>query len=939
VKKSKRRWAQSTCLEVLESRTLLSITPFATVNLPGAGTAWDYSAGNTVPSPVFTNVLNDGHEDILTVNGDKHTLTMWGYDASDPFTPVVLKTYDIGAQSQIHSTPIAINTPFGPQIFVGTANDQLIGFNAITQAILSGFPLNIPDPHQATGFHKVLGQLTAADLEGTGTPDIIVTSLNNEVTAVRDNGTIYWQFNNDDTLFGGVAVGDLNRDGKLDVVVGGDSSTSGTYDTGGRLTVLTADGRREWVQDTDQVLWSAPVLADLKGTGYLDIVIGTGYNYGSSGNYPGNKVYAFDPSGNLLPGWPYVTEPSNLDGRVYSSPAIADLTGNGQFDVVVVDGNMALHAIKPDGTALYKIANAMGTPRAGGELYTSPIIADINRDGKADIILPGTGFVRGFDGATGAQTFNYNDGLPYANSAAVGAYEGASTWQMAIVGDKLLTGGLAGPSTLKIFDLGASTLIPPQPQSRMDGILSTQQFGYAGNPVFRSDLFSVPLMTTLYQVALGRNPNPGELQAFWIPQFRSAPTIYPLIYGIEGSTEVRTNFVQQWYQQYLHRAAENTPSGLQFWINAIASGQSYATTSADISASDEAYNLAGGTDKAWVDYLYTTVLGRPADTGPAGDQYWIAQINNLSRGSTVAARRQSVAHDIKASTEGTTNLIKGFYSSYQPGGLTTPPADSFAEMFDDLQANVPEERVLAAMLTGNGDYLTTQASGSWLRALYQDVLNRPITPAEAVNDLNQMAAGTTQAQIAQNVITSNEARTVVINGWFNKYLGRAPTSTELQNDLTALSAGSTYASVQVGIISSNEFYARAGGTMSTYIQAVYLDLLGRAASQSDINGYNGATNPRVYVPTLVLGATEYQQYEIDTWYLHYLRRFSETLSDGSRVVPTGTPFGGTAQLNMIKAGANEEAVIQSIVLSAEYNDLALNKGLWTGAHWKDSIHV
>jgi hypothetical protein len=940
VKKSKRQWARSICLEVLESRTLLSITPFATVSLPGAGTPWDYSAGNTVPSPVFTNVLNDGREDILTVNADKHTLTMWGYDANNPYTPVVLKTYDIGAQSQIHSTPIAINTPAGPQIFVGTANDQLIGFNAITEAILPGFPVNIPDPHQATGFHKVLGQLTAADLEGTGTPDIVVTSLNNEVTAVRDNGTIYWQFNNDDTLFGGVAIGDINRDGKLDVVVGGDSSASGTYNAGGRLTVLTADGRREWVADTDQTLWSSPVLVDLNGNGYLDIVIGSGYNYGSPGNYPGNKVYAFDPQGNPLPGWPYVTEPSNVDGRVYSSPAVADLTGNGQFDVVVVDGSLTLHVIKPDGTALYTVPDAMGTPRAGGELYTSPIIADINRDGKADIILPGTGFVRAFDGATGVETFNYDDGLPYSNSAAVGAYEGASTWQMALVGDQLLSNGsLAGPSYLKIFDLGASTLIPPQPQSRMDGILSTQQFGYAGDPVFRSDLYSVPLMTTLYQVALGRNPNPGELQSFWIPQFRSAPSIYPLIYGIEGSTEVRANFVQQWYEQYLHRPAENTSSGLQFWINAIAGGQSYATTAADIAASDEAYNLAGGTDKAWVDYLYTTVLGRPADTGPAGDQYWIAQINNPNRGSTVQARRQSVAHDITASTEGTTDLINGYYSSYKPGGLATPPVDSFAAMFNDLQANVPEERVLADMLTANGDYVATQASGSWLRALYQDVLNRPITPAETAGDLNQMAGGVTEAQIAQNVITSNEARTVVINGWFNKYLGRGPTATELQNDLASLSAGNTYASIQIGIISSDEFYARAGGTNASYISAIYLDLLGRAASQSDINGYNGATNFRTYVPTLVLGSTEYQVYEIDTWYLHYLRRFSETLPDGSRVVPPGTPFGGGAQLAMIKSGSNEESVIQSIVTSAEYNDLALNKGLWTGAQWKDSIHV
>jgi hypothetical protein len=942
MKKNKGRWIEQVLLEVLESRTFLSSTPFATVNLPGAGTAWDYSTGNTVASPVFTNVLNDGHEDILTVNADKHTLTLWGYNSANAGSPEVLKTYDIGAQSQIQSTPIAINTPAGPQIFVGTASNQLIGFNAITEAILPGFPVTIPDPKQATNFHKVLGQLAAADLEGTGTPDIVVTSLNNEVTAVRDNGSIYWQFNNDDTIFSGVAIGDINRDGKLDVVVGGDSSASGTYDAGGRITVLTADGRREWVQDTDQTIWSSPVLVDLQGNGYLDVVVGSGYGYGAdgNGNYPGNKVYAFDQNGNVLPGWPYVTEASTVDGRVYSSPAVADLTGNGQYDIVVVDAQDKLHVIQPNGTALYTVADAMGTPRAGGQLYTSPIIADINGDGTPDIVIPGTGFVRGFNGATGAQTFNYTDNLLYANSAAVGAFEGNSSWQMAIVGNELLSStSQSGPSVLKIFDLGTSTLVPPQPQSRLDGTLSAQQFGYTGDPVFRSDAFSTPLVTTLYTVALGRNPTAGELQTYWIPQFRAAAGIFPLIDGIEGSTEARTDLIQKWYEQFLHRPAENTASGLQYWINAIAGGQSYATTSADISASDEAYNLAGGTDKAWVDYLYTTALGRPADTGPSGDQYWIAQLSNTNRGATAQARRQSVAHDIAESTEGTTDLINGYYTSYRPGGLTTPPVDSFAEMFNDLHANVPEEKVLANMLTANGDYVGTQADGTWIRALYQDVLNRPITPAETASRLNSLAAGTTRAQIAQSVVTSNEARTVTIDSWFNTYLGRAPTSTELQTDLNTLASGGSYASIQVGIISSAEFYQHAGGTNTTFIQAAYLDLLGRAASQSDISSHVGDSNVRTDLPQSLVTSTEFQQYEIDSLYFHYLRRFSETLPDQGRVVPAGTAFGGTSQLNILKGGGTVENVIQSLVLSAEYDDLALNKGLWTGDRWKDAVHV
>src|SRR5207245_421152 len=161
--------------------------------------------------------------------------------------------------------------------------------------------------------------IAAGDLENNGNPDIVVSSFNHEITAFRPDGSVFWRFNNDDTVFSGVAIGDLNRDGRLEVVVGGDSAPSQFYWAGGRIDCLSWEGKREWVVQTDQVIWSAPVLADLLGNGQLDVVFA---------DFTGN-LYAVAPSGQQI--WKTAAFPGQ---GLYGSPIVGpDITGNGHADV------------------------------------------------------------------------------------------------------------------------------------------------------------------------------------------------------------------------------------------------------------------------------------------------------------------------------------------------------------------------------------------------------------------------------------------------------------------------------------------------------------------------------------------------------------------------------------------------------------------------------
>ena len=258
-----------------------------------------------------------------------------------------------------------------------------------------------------------MGALTSGDLEGNGMPDIVVTSFSHNVTAFRLNGTMLWQWTNDDTILSGAVVGDIDRDGKPEVVVGGDSSNSSYYQAGGWVNVLSNTGQLIWRKLLPgEVTWSSPVVADLLNNGNLDIVIGTGLNYSFTltgaaqiaATEAGDYIYAFDPSGNMLPGWPYhTTFAGDTQGHeVLAAPAVADLLGNGQLDVIALDRAGYIHVIQPNGKDLPGFA---GGKRLDPDLmqsqltdnYGSPIIADVTGNGVPDIIAGSGPFIRAFD--------------------------------------------------------------------------------------------------------------------------------------------------------------------------------------------------------------------------------------------------------------------------------------------------------------------------------------------------------------------------------------------------------------------------------------------------------------------------------------------------------------------------------------------------------------
>ena len=262
--------------------------------------------------------------------------------------------------------------------------------------------------------HGVFGTPVVADIDGDGKPEIIVGSWDEFLHAWRLDGSELPGFPRlmYDTVFSSPTVTDLLGDGRLEIVVGGDCAgvqgqpcfdgTTG-HNHGGYVWAIQSDGSDlpGWPHFIPgQTVWSSPAVADLFGDGRREVVVGTGLNYPSTSSdpTPGWKVYAIDASGHDLPGWPVP-----VGGRVMASPAIGDIDGDATPDIVTVAEDGRVYAHDPAGHLLPGWPQCLAS--VGGScpvaLHASVTVADVLGTGHQQVIAGGEQWIRVFDGGGG----------------------------------------------------------------------------------------------------------------------------------------------------------------------------------------------------------------------------------------------------------------------------------------------------------------------------------------------------------------------------------------------------------------------------------------------------------------------------------------------------------------------------------------------------------
>ena len=188
-------------------------------------------------------------------------------------------------------------------------------------------------------------------------------------------------------------VADLDGDGRDEVVL---ATADGTI----RILRWEPSGLHEQRLLSSDTLIREPVVSDLLGHGELAIVAASREG----------KVYAFNSRGERLKGFPVSIRPGSsrpaapkelLESGILSKPALADLDGKRGKEIVVtaLDGNV--YAWRGDGKPLAGFPVAVEDPRTRkrSKLVSSPVVGDIDGDGRPEIVFGGNGVSQGLAAA------------------------------------------------------------------------------------------------------------------------------------------------------------------------------------------------------------------------------------------------------------------------------------------------------------------------------------------------------------------------------------------------------------------------------------------------------------------------------------------------------------------------------------------------------------
>ena len=249
----------------------------------------------------------------------------------------------------------------------------------------------------------VTAGVTLGDVDRDGTLDILV-ACGPQMLCYDARGQLKWSFQTTEEIDSFATIADLDGDGQPEIIFGANDN---------QLHVLKSDGTEKWRFPTKSWIVGGVSVADLDGDGKLELIFGSmDFN-----------VYCLNANG--VQKWRYETE-----DWVASAPAVADIDGDGKLEALASSDDGHLYCLShlgtlkwrgdwgeagtrtrpylavadfdgdgtretvlglPDGTLKLFLSNgdeAWSRQNSGG-IVGSPLIADLNGDGTQDIVIAG----------------------------------------------------------------------------------------------------------------------------------------------------------------------------------------------------------------------------------------------------------------------------------------------------------------------------------------------------------------------------------------------------------------------------------------------------------------------------------------------------------------------------------------------------------------------
>jgi len=233
--------------------------------------------------------------------------------------------------------------------------------------------------------------------------------------------------------------------------------------------------------------------------------------------------------------------------------------------------------------------------------------------------------------------------------------------------------------------------------------------------------------------------------------------------------------------------------------------------------------------------------------------------------------------------------------------------------------------------------LNNSDDGAFVSGSYHDLLGRPADVGGFINLLSAVDIARFQTLIstATSILTSGEARGDLIDnfnnntGYYPEFLRRLATPSEVAAWVQALNQGETPQQVIASIVGSDEYFTQSlvGGIDATFVNQLYVDLLGRPADSSGLTTFEQQLSSaemlsRVGAANGLDQSTEYQTNLINSDYSKFLGR-----TPSSAEVATWL---GQFQVS----GFTDESLIANIVSSDEYfnNHGGTNSGYVTALY-------